>query len=92
MMRRTNDVFELSKRDNLPTTATRGWRAIAFLLTLAVATLVYLVSGNVIISTVLPCLHAGWSTFRTGLWILKSDPRRFRARTCFALVNVTLTS
>ncbi len=83
-MRRKNDVLELPERGNLPTTTTRAWREVAFLLTLAVATLVFLASGNVIISTVLPCLHAGWSTFRTGLWILESDPRRFRARTCFA--------
>ncbi len=77
-------MFELPQRDNSTTTPTRGWRAAVFVLTLAAATLVYLASGNVIASTVLPCLHAGWRTFRTGLWILRSDPRHFRARTCFA--------
>jgi hypothetical protein len=50
---------------------------------LVAATLFYLASGSVIASTVLPCLHAGWRTFWSGLWILQSDPRRFRARTCF---------
>jgi hypothetical protein len=75
-------MFDPPQQDNL--TATRGWRAVVFVLTLAAATLIYLASGNAIASVVLPCLHAGWTTFRTGLWVLKSDPLRFRARTCFA--------
>jgi hypothetical protein len=77
-------LCELRARDNWTRAFARGWRVAIFLFTLVVATLIYLASGNVIVSTVLPCCHAGWRTFRTGLWILRTDPRRFRARTCFA--------
>ncbi len=60
------------------------FRALPFAVTLLVATILYLVTGMVAIAVILPCLHAGWKTLRTGLWILASDPCRFRARTCFA--------
>lgn len=55
-----------------------------FGLTLLVATLVYLVTTAPIAAAILPCLHGGWNPFRTGLWLLRSDPDRPRARTCFA--------
>jgi hypothetical protein len=76
--------LELSEPATATPISTRGGRAAIFLVTLAVATLFYLASGNVIASAVLPCWHAGWRTFRTGVWILQSDPHRFRARVCFA--------
>ncbi len=55
-----------------------------FGVTLPAATLLYLATKEPILAAILPCLHGGWKTFRTGLWLLRSDPCRSRARTCFA--------
>src|SRR5574340_969567 len=52
--------------------------------TLLVATLLYLTTKEPVLAAILPCVHGGWNTFRTGLWLLRADPRRLRARTCFA--------
>lgn len=77
-------LFRPAQSDTLPTVPARVRQAVLFVLTLAVATLCYLASGNVIASAVLPCVHAGFRTFCSGWWILSVDPQRFRARTCFA--------
>jgi bifunctional DNase/RNase/predicted permease len=51
---------------------------------LLAATVLYLVTNNPLIAAILPCLHGSWNTARTGLWLLKTDPCRSRARICFA--------
>ena len=57
---------------------------VLFALTLLVATLLYIATGEMILAILLPCLHGGWSTFRTGFWLLNVDPRKRRACICFA--------
>jgi hypothetical protein len=82
---RTDSVWPHS--ENLPdTTPSRPGRLepLLFVATLIVATLLYLVTKRPALAVILPCLHGGWETFRTGLWVLQSDPCRPRARTCFA--------
>ena len=51
---------------------------------LLAATVLYLVTNNPLIAAILPCLHGSWNTARTGLWLLKTDPCRSRARIRFA--------
>lgn len=63
--------------------SSRMARVAYFIVTLLIATVIYLLSGAMIVSTVLPCIHAGWSTLSSGLWILQVDPVRARARVCF---------
>lgn len=77
-------VARLVESNNIPAHSERRWRIALFLLLLAAAALLFLVSGRAITSVAIPSLVAGWGSFRTGLWILKVDPQRFRARTCFA--------
>ncbi|MFZ5829089.1 MAG: bifunctional nuclease family protein [Planctomycetota bacterium] len=55
-----------------------------FGLTLVAATLIYVVTKHPVAAAILPCLHGGWNTLRTGFWILRVDPSRCRARVCFA--------
>lgn len=57
--------------------------SLAFTSTLGIATLVYLVTSDPLVAVILPCLHGGWHTLRTGCWLLGADPCRRRARTCF---------
>lgn len=62
-----------------------GWlEPLLFVGTLAAATFLYMATHEPLLAVVLPCLHGGWHSFRTGLWLLRSDPCRPRARTCFA--------
>jgi hypothetical protein len=53
-----------------------------FVVILIFATILYFATNGSVLIAVLPCLYAGWKTFRAGLWILKSDPYRTRARIC----------
>jgi hypothetical protein len=52
--------------------------------TLVAATVLYFATKEPMLAVLLPCLHGGWNTFRTGFWLLRTDPCRSRARTCFA--------
>lgn len=61
----------------------------AFLGTLAIAAVVYLLTHELAVAVILPCLHGGWHTVETGIWLLKSDPDRCRARVCFAFYFAT---
>jgi hypothetical protein len=54
-----------------------------FCSTLLAATLLYLATREPTLAAILPCLHGGWNTFRTGIWLLESDSCRARAQTCF---------
>jgi hypothetical protein len=60
-----------------------------FVATLIIATLLYLATNGSVVGVVLPCFHAGWKTFRTGLWLLRIDPNRIRARVCFIFYIAT---
>lgn len=53
-------------------------------LTVAAAGVLYCVTRHPLLAAILPWLHGGWKTFHTGLWILRTDPVRSRAGTCFA--------
>jgi hypothetical protein len=64
-------------------------RSFAFIGTLAIAALLYFLTNEIAIAVVLPCLHGGWHTIETGIWLLKSDPYRRRARVCFAFYFAT---
>jgi hypothetical protein len=70
-------------RDNSGTRAGR-FEPLLFAAAVAVATILYLTTKSPVVSAILPCVHGGWNSFRTGLWLLRSDPCRSRARTCFA--------
>jgi hypothetical protein len=50
---------------------------------IAAAGIVYLFTRHPLLAAILPWLHGRWSTFCTGFWILRADPRRPRARVCF---------
>jgi hypothetical protein len=52
--------------------------------TIVAAGIVYYFTRHPLLAALLPWLHGGWNTFRSGLWILKTDPLRPRAWTCFA--------
>lgn len=79
-----------TERDRMPTSDKKQSKhSLAFIWTLAVATLFYLVTNEPIAAIVLPCLHGGWNTMRTGVWLLTSDPCRCRARVCFAFYVAT---
>ena len=68
-----------------PAAATSGrLEPLLFGATLLLAMVLYLVTKQPALAAILPCLHGGWATFRTGWWVLRSDSRRCRARTCFA--------
>jgi hypothetical protein len=60
-----------------------------FVLTFAVAILLYLVTNEPIVAVILPCLHGGWNTIHTGLWLRKSDPCLHRAKVCFVFYVAT---
>jgi hypothetical protein len=51
---------------------------------LTAAIIIYLATDSSLAAIILPCLHGGWNLFRTGIWLLKSDPFKSRARICFA--------
>jgi hypothetical protein len=51
--------------------------------TIAAAGVLYLLTRHPLLAAILPWLHGGWPTFNTGLWILRTDPVRTRARVCF---------
>lgn len=55
-----------------------------FVVTLSVAVLLYLLTDSTLAAVVLPCMHGGWNTLHTGIWLLRSDPHRRRGRVCFA--------
>lgn len=76
-------LYDLIRSDQPAGVSSRMARVAYFLVTLLIATVIYLLSGAMIVSTVLPCIHAGWSTLSSGLWILQVDPVRARARVCF---------
>ena len=46
-------------------------------------------TSSAFVGVVLPSAHAGWNSLRTGSWLLHSDPRRRRARICFAFYLAT---
>lgn len=77
------NLYNLIRSDQPAGVSSRMARIAYFLVTLLIATVIYLLSGALIVSTVLPCIHAGWSTLSSGLWILQVDPVRARARVCF---------
>jgi hypothetical protein len=67
----------------IPETPPSKLGPLSFIVTLIVATLLFLATNGSAILVVLPCIHAGWSTFCAGLWLLRWDPNRVRARVCF---------
>ena len=68
----------------IPMERPRLRRWFPFVSAVAVGIILFLATKNVFASAILPSLVAGWSSFYTGLWLLQSDQRRTRARTCFA--------
>jgi hypothetical protein len=67
-----------------------GWyELVLFGSVLLIATLLYLFTNLSMAAAILPCLHGGWHTFRTGLWLLQVDPCRPHARICFAFYVAT---
>jgi hypothetical protein len=78
-------------QNTLETLAERPNRGALFRLVSAVAfgVILFLVSGNAIAGAVLPSLNAGWSSFSTGLWLLRTDERLARAITCFVFYLAT---
>lgn len=63
--------------------------SLAFIGTLSIAVVVYLLTNKLVAAVILPCLHGGWHTMETGIWLLKSDPDRCRARVCLAFYFAT---
>ncbi len=59
-------------------------RWFGFALALVIGVTLFLVTNNAIAGATLPSLVAAWPVLSTGLWLLRSDPQRQRARTCFA--------
>jgi hypothetical protein len=64
-------------------------RSFALLGTLVIAGVLYFLTNELVVAVVLPCLHGGWHTMETGIWLLASDPYRCRARVCFAFYFAT---
>jgi hypothetical protein len=54
-----------------------------WIIALGTAVAVDLVIGNAVIASILPCLHIASGSARSGFWLLRSDPMKGRARTCF---------
>lgn len=72
--------------DSIPTQVV--WREkLFFVMALLAAMLLYLATKSPVMSAILPCLHGGWNTFRTGVWLIRIDPCRSRARTCFVFYS-----
>lgn len=55
---------------------------VKFLSFLALGTVAFGVTGSLTCGAVMPSICAGWRSFRTGWWILRSDHRRSRAGIC----------
>jgi len=64
-------------------------RLVAFLLFLGLGTLVYLATNVAFAGAVMPSIYAGWSSFRTALWIFQNDQHKVRARICSAFCVAT---
>jgi hypothetical protein len=62
---------------------------VEFLLLLAVGIVIFLATNEPVAGAVLPSIYAGWRSFRTGLWILRSDQSLSRARVCCAFCIAT---
>jgi hypothetical protein len=62
---------------------------VEFLLLLAVGIVIFLATNEPIAGAVLPSIYAGWRSFRTALWILRSDQSLSRARVCCAFCIAT---
>ena len=57
--------------------------ATSWLLTVAVAVVLFLLTRNPLIASILPYLRAGWPAFRSALWLRRCDPLPGRGRACF---------
>jgi len=60
------------------------YRPVFTALTIAATAVLYLWTRHPLLAALLPWLHGGWATFSTGLWIVRVDPLRRRAWTCFS--------
>lgn len=69
--------------------ANKPRRSFAFVGTLAISALLYFLTNELVVAVILPCLHGGWHTIETGVWLLKTDPDRCRAKVCFAFYFAT---
>jgi hypothetical protein len=76
-------IFKAANMFNAPETRANKSDLLIFITILIVAVILYLATNVSVFIAVLVFLHAGWKTFRTGLWLLKNDPCRARARICF---------
>jgi len=56
--------------------------AASWLLTIAVAVVLFLLTRNPLMASILPYLRAGWPAFRSALWLRRYDPLAGRGRTC----------
>ncbi len=72
-----------------PLISPRRERLVAFLVFLALGTLVYLATNVFIAGTVMPSVYASWSSFRTARWIARVDQNEARARVCSAFCVAT---
>ena len=55
----------------------------------AAGTLVFVATKNPTAGAVLPALFAGWGSCASGFWVLRTDPQRRRAWSCFAFQIAT---
>jgi hypothetical protein len=74
----SDEYFELPPRE----TESLGWPLFGTALIVGVA--VYFATENAVVGAVLPALVAGQRLFAAGIWILRRDDDRTRARICFA--------
>src|SRR3989304_2919105 len=64
-------------------------RVLVFLSLVVAGIVVFVATNNAIAGAVLPSIHAGWRSFRTGAWIIQSDHDRLRACICSAFCIAT---
>ncbi len=62
---------------------------VEFITFLAIGTVVFWVTDSIAAGAVMPSIRAGWRSFRTGWWILRSDHRRSRSWICSAFCFAT---
>jgi len=77
-------MHDFSTRPDEPRKQSVSLESLLFAATFTTAAYLYLILKQPIAAMILPCLHGGWKTFSTGMWLLTCDPRRSRAWISFA--------
>jgi hypothetical protein len=58
-------------------------RQIAWVVVISAAIAIEILTHNAIVASILPCAHVATGSLVCGFWLLKSDAKADRARTCF---------